>query len=199
MYFYRSTTNLHDNGAEAREENVDLTVPEEVGVPRENTPHRGRKNKQSPFEIAVLKHISSAKPADKEEEADKHFLLSFLPMMKKLPTESKLFVRIKFNEIMQQALFGCPSAPAHFIPTQTTPNYPNSLPQFNQPSSQYSHFPTYYNQPNTQHNPNASQTSFHQSQHSQPHQQPNQILSPTPSESASNSDVFSVISEVIGN
>lgn len=95
------------------------------------TPVNKGRYRQTPFEQAGLKHITNVnKPTDEDEEADKHFLLSFLPMMKKLPVDQKLWVRMKFNEAMQQVMqVRHDYSPANFPPPrqqwQDQNNYQN--------------------------------------------------------------------------
>ena len=173
---FRSTTNLPDSPNLTDNQQVNEENDEGLstrGTEHERTPHRAQKRKQSPFEMAVLKYISKEKPFDEEEEADKHFLLSFLPMFKKLPVERKLWARIKIT----------PVQPPHFPNQFQAPNFQN--------------FPSPYQYNNPEYTTIArSHFNTHPHHNEQPPTSSSQVFSSTPSETESNPDVFSVFSEL---
>ncbi|KAG8324434.1 hypothetical protein J6590_092352 [Homalodisca vitripennis] len=187
----RTTTNVPDEQPDIRNENAateenneDLTevVASEPATPNQVAPNQAapnrinKKYRQTPFEMAVLKHLTNAsKPTDEEEEADKHFLLSFLPMLKNLPVDKKLWVRMKFTEVMQQAL---------------------AVERYNPPPAFFAHSSHQWQQlPNV---PNHPQYNYPNWTDASPRERQANIQSPTPSESLSNnnSDVFSVFEEL---
>ncbi|KAG8245281.1 uncharacterized protein LOC124371461 [Homalodisca vitripennis] len=187
----RTTTNVPDEqpdigneNAATEENNEDLTevVASEPATPNQVAPNQAapnrinKKYRQTPFEMAVLKHLTNAsKPTDEEEEADKHFLLSFLPMLKNLPVDKKLWVRMKFTEVMQQAL---------------------AVERYNPPPAFFAHSSHQWQQlPNV---PNHPQYNYPNWTDASPRERQANIQSPTPSESLSNnnSDVFSVFEEL---
>lgn len=102
---------------------------------QDTPPSRAKRCRQSPFELAVLKHLSQAKPVDDDVEGDKNFLLSFLPMMKNMTAEKKMTARMAIRPIAQAM---------HQVVTDT--NNPHSITPFFQPP-QYHLLP---NLPNSQ-------------------------------------------------
>lgn len=79
---------------------------ESEAVPQSYTPpahNRKKRVKQTPFETAVLKHLTEVRPVDEEVEGDKNFLLSFLPVMKTLPLDKKMMVRMAITQVMHQS------------------------------------------------------------------------------------------------
>ncbi|KAG8274684.1 hypothetical protein J6590_051515 [Homalodisca vitripennis] len=178
----RTTTNVPDEqpdigneNAATEENNEDLTevVASEPATPNQVAPNQAAPNR-------INKNIDRLplkwpKPTDEEEEADKHFLLSFLPMLKNLPVDKKLWVRMKFTEVMQQAL---------------------AVERYNPPPAFFAHSSHQWQQlPNV---PNHPQYNYPNWTDASPRERQANIQSPTPSESLSNnnSDVFSVFEEL---
>ncbi|KAF5270246.1 hypothetical protein FQR65_LT17876 [Abscondita terminalis] len=184
-----STTNLHEtapptlNNNNADMEQVTNDASQEaVTAPRAVTSTTRNKTKQSPFEVAVLRHLSESKPLDDEVEGDKNFLLSFLPIMQQLSIEKKLWIRMAITQVMQQAMTCNPQVPCP-LPSFQQPNFSqvqHTAPQFTIPQQQTSQLSQYQSQ-NYNHTPFRPQHNFN-------------ICSPSQSGSET-SEVYSVIAD----
>lgn len=125
---FRSTSNLPNSPSLLEENNdkddhslndVNFQVQSEA-VPQAYTPPahiRKKRVTKTPFETAVLKHLTEMRPVDEEVEGDKNFLLSFLPVMKTLPLDKKMMVRMAITQIMHQAVSNNPIQTPYFPPT----------------------------------------------------------------------------------
>lgn len=78
-------------------------VATQISLNQNLTPiRRAVKKSANTFEQEILQHIKSVKPNEKDD--DELFLLSLLPMFRKLDVRTKLWARMKFMETMQQAI-----------------------------------------------------------------------------------------------
>lgn len=197
---FRTITNFPDSPH--RSENEDISHPGPSSAQESSkaeTSYRPKKPKLSTFESAVLKYISNEQqtPSD-DDEGDKQFLLSFLPVMKKLTMDKKMWARLKITEIMQQAVYNT-SQPNSFqapFPNQFLPqNMQYCIPNQQQFQSGFQ----YNNTPQFQTLTNISSTNSVKNNIQPDHELSaasplSSVLSPSPSESTT-SDVFSVIGQ----
>ncbi|CAG9760619.1 unnamed protein product [Ceutorhynchus assimilis] len=84
------------------------------------------KRNANTFEEEVFRHFKPGRPNEKDD--DELFLLSLLPMFKKLDDPRKLWARMKFMETILQAItFGIPMPSPTISDTSNIPAHPHSL------------------------------------------------------------------------
>lgn len=140
--------------------------------------------------MAVLEHLQKSRTVDEDEEADRNFLISFLPIFKKLPDSKNLWARVCISQIMQQA-----AEPG----TTHSPNLQSPPMNFLHYANQYQVPPTIntgYHQPpqwNQRQTNNPASSAIGKSFHQFTSPSSSSALSPSDISDSSNIDVFSVI------